>query len=230
VTEPTTPRLGPVARPLKLGEVIAETMRVYGERIWPAFGIGAVVAGAISVAALIGNAVVTLTIFTLVFAAVYAVATRLVLGDSVGAALRRAAARSPVLLVLVVVVTLPLSLGVLDPLIGLVAAFWLGLVGLAIPVAVVEDSDDGFTGRVRYALSRSYELGRRDYLHAVGVIAALIIVYGLLGRVLVGALTGFAENGGAAAFLLAQGVLAPFLFLGLGVLYLDQRARAISSP
>ena len=67
------------------------------------------------------------------------------------------------------------------------------------------------------------------YLHAVGVVAAFVIVYGILGRLLIGALGGFADNGLVAAVLITEGFLLPFLFLGLAVLFFEQRARAISS-
>jgi hypothetical protein len=61
------------------------------------------------------------------------------------------------------------------------------------------------------------------------VIAALVLLYILLSIILIGALQGFAENGEVAAVAIAQVVLAPFFYLGLAVLYFDQRARAISS-
>ena len=41
-----------------------------------------------------------------------------------------------------------------------------------------------------------------------------------------GLLAGFADNSQSAAIAIAQIVLAPFFFLGLGVLYFSQRARA----
>ena len=42
-----------------------------------------------------------------------------------------------------------------------------------------------------------------------------------------GLLEGFADNGGLAATTLVQIVLAPFFFLGLSVLYFEQKARAL---
>ena len=36
-----------IDRPLKLGELLAETVRLYGERLWAMAGIGALLAGAI---------------------------------------------------------------------------------------------------------------------------------------------------------------------------------------
>ena len=117
----------------------------------------------------------------------------------------------------------------LDPLVGLVAAFWLGIMGFAIPVAVTEEPTGGFAQRVAGSLRRSFAIGRAAYLHAVGVVAAFVIVYGILGRVLIGALGGFADNGVVAAVLITEGFLLPFLFLGLAVLFFEQRSRAISS-
>jgi hypothetical protein len=38
-------------------------------------------------------------------------------------------------------------------------------------------------------------------------------------------LTGFADNGNLAATVIANGVLGPFFFLGLSVLYFEQKAR-----
>ncbi len=100
----------------------------------------------------------------------------------------------------------------------------------SIPVAVVEDAEGGFASRVAYALRRSYEISKASYLHAVGVVAAFVIVFGLFGNILLDALRSFGDNGYIAAFLIAQGFLLPFLFLGLSVLFFEQRSRAISSP
>jgi hypothetical protein len=228
--EAVKPPLSPTERPLRLGEVFAETIRVYGERIWFAFGLGVCVAAVISIAAVIQNDAVTVAVFTWMFAAVFAIAVRYISGDSPGAALRLVGARAPVLFVLGLVVTLPLTIGVFDPLIGLVVAFWMGVVGFAIPVAVTEDVSGGFVDRLARALRRSYLIGRLAYFHAVGVVAAFVIVYGVLGRMLVEALGGFADNGLVAAVLITEGFLLPFFFLGLSVLFFEQRSRAISSP
>jgi hypothetical protein len=78
---------------------------------------------------------------------------------------------------------------------------------------------------VRRAFRRTVALARADYLHSAGVVCALIVLYLLLGLLLASMLVSFAENGGLAALALVQVVLAPFFFLGLSVLYFDQRAR-----
>ena len=51
----------------------------------------------------------------------------------------------------------------------------------------------------------------------------------VLGTLIGVSLIGFADNGGIAAAALVQLVLAPFFFLGLCVLYYEQRARAAVS-
>ncbi len=56
------------------------------------------------------------------------------------------------------------------------------------------------------------------------------MIYVFFGQLLVALLRGFADNGGLAATALVQIVLAPFFFLGLSVLYFEQKARAVSSP
>jgi hypothetical protein len=64
----------------------------------------------------------------------------------------------------------------------------------------------------------------------LGVCAALVLIYALLGPLLAVLLTGFADNGSLAASVIANGVLGPFFFLGLSMLYFEQRARESSSP
>ena len=212
-----------------LGEVFAETIRVFGERIWFAFGLGLAVAGAIGLRR--GDPQRPRSRSRSSPGLRRALRPRGSLrrgrlGRRGASARRRAGARASVL---GLVVTLPLSLGIIDPLVGLVAAFWLGIMGFAIPVAVMEEATGGFAQRVAGALRRSVAIGRAAYLHAVGVIAAFVhrlrdpraLAHQRLG--------GFAENGLVAAVLITEGFLLPFLFLGLAVLFFEQRSRAISS-
>jgi hypothetical protein len=221
-----------IDRPLKLGELLAETVRLYGERIWPSLGIGVFVAATLWVGLVTDSAVVFVVLFSLAFTAAWAAAARLVSGDRFGEAWARLAPRVPVLIALTLVVSFPFTLGRLDPVLLLFGVFWLGLTGFAIPVAVLEKRPDGgpWYAALTYALGRSVSLARAHYLHAVGIAAALVILYVLVGTLLVQALLGFAENGELASVLLAQVVLAPFFFIGLSVLYFEQRARALSSP
>ena len=222
--------MNPVDRPLRLGEVLARTAELYEQRFWAALGLGAVVGGSYGIATAIPP-LVGLAGFALVLTACYGAAVRLACGDPFGEAWAQVALRLPVLLVLALVVSVPLALAVDQAVILLLVVAWLGLVGFSIPVAMLErnpDSDSWF-GRLGYSLTRSVALARAEYLHAVGVAAALAIVYVVIGGVLARALVGFADNAPEVAFGLAQLVLAPFFFLGLTVLYFDQKARALSS-
>jgi hypothetical protein len=219
--------MSPPERPLKLGEVLAETVRVYGERLWAAFGLGAVVAGTLIAAFATGHIIAAVIVASLSFTAAYGAAARLVAGDAFGEAWAQVALRLPTLLALTVVVSIPFILGRIDLVLLIFGVAWLAFAGFSIPVAMLEgEREEGWFGRLGFALSRSLELAKTEYLHAFGVAAALVLVYVLIGRVLGGALTGFGENSEFAANVLVQIVLAPFFYLGLAVLYFEQRARA----
>lgn len=226
----------PVDRPLPLGELLATTVRLYGDRLWRALGVGAVVAGAFRLAFELPD-LVAILLLAAAFTACYAASARVAVGDGFAAAWRRVVVRLPVLAVLVVVVAVPFTLGVFiragDAVTGLVFIFfavsWLVVVGFAIPATMLDDDGGGesrsWFGQLGQALQRSVDLARAEFLHAVGVTSALVLVYGLLGPLLASVLVGFGENGRRAAFLLSQVVVAPFFFLGLVVLYHEQQAR-----
>ena len=217
-------------KPLRLGEVFAETVRLYGERIWAAFGIGLVTASTF-VLALFTHPAIDFVLISLAFTAGYAVAARVVAGDGFREAWAQVALRIPILLVLTLIASLPFALAVSQVVLLVVAVAWLAFSGFSIPVAMLEREPgrDHWFERLGFAVQRSFSLARAEYFHAAGVIAALVVTNLVFGILLVAALTGFAENGGVAAFALAQVVLAPFFFLGLAVLYFEQRARALSS-
>jgi len=99
------------------------------------------------------------------------------------------------------------------------AVAWLALFGLAVPAAVRERL--GF----RDALARGRELGRADFVHALGGIATLAIVYGLTKLMLALLLHGQADVAVRTALVLADIVISPLLFVGSALLYDDQRAR-----
>lgn len=224
--------MSPPERPLRLGELFAETIRIYGERTRAAFGLGAVVAGAFLLAGVVPSLLEVLVV-ALAFTAVYGAAARIVSGDSFAEAWAQVGVRAPVLLVLTFVVAVPFALAVGYLVLLVLAVLWLALSGFSIPAAVLEreGNREGTFGRIAYALDRSLRLARTEYLHAAGVVAALVMAY-LVFSVLIGtALVGFADNGETVAAALVQLVLAPFFFLGLAVLYYEQRARAaVSSP
>jgi hypothetical protein len=139
----------------------------------------------------------------------------------------------PVLAVLMFIVAVPFAIAVGYLLLLIFAVAWLAFAGFSIPVAMLERDPEAesWYGRLSYALFRSVRLARAEYLHAAGIAAALVLLYLLVGNVIVAALIGFAESGDVAAVALVQVVMGPFFFLGLSVLYFEQRARAaVSSP
>jgi hypothetical protein len=219
-----------IERPLGLSELLAETVRLYGERIWALLGTGLLLAAAIAGATAVPLGV-DLALLSIGLTVCYAAGTRLAAGDSFKEAWSQVAVRLPVLIVLALIVSVPLALALTDLILLLLVIAWIAFAGFSIPVAMLERPEqEGWYGRIGHALSRSMALARAEYLHSLGVAAALAIVWLLIGRILAVALVGFAENGGFAAFLIVQVVLAPFFFLGLSVLYFEQTTRALSSP
>jgi hypothetical protein len=224
--------VSPPERPLPLGELIAETIRLYGERPRAALGLGAVVAGAFLLARVV-PALLEVLVISLAFTAVYGAAARIVSGDSFAEAWAQVGVRAPALLILTFVVAVPFAIAVGYLFLLVLAVLWLALSGFSIPVAMLEreGARDGVFGRIAYALDRSLRLARAEYLHAAGIVAALVIAYVLFSVLIGAALVGFADNGKVVAAALVQLVLAPLFFLGLAVLYYEQRARAaVSSP
>jgi len=228
-------RSGPavtIDRPLKLGELLAETVRLYGERIWAVVGMGVFLAGVLLAASLIGHLVVLVTIVSPAFTACYAVATRVTAGDPAAEAWAQIGVRLPVLLVLTLIVSVPFVLGIVDVVVLVFSVAWFAFVGLSVPVAMVERPPGGanWYQLIGYAVVRGSDLARKEYLHVLGICAALTLIYAILGPFLAVLLTGFADNGSLAASIIASGVIGPFFFLGLSVLYFEQNARTLSSP
>ncbi len=100
---------------------------------------------------------------------------------------------------------------------------WLALVGLAVPVALAERLG------VRDSFRRAIRLARVDYVHALGSLATLVILYFLTRTILVLLLRGQGEQTERIAVFLGDLVISPLLFLGSALLYVDQVAR-LESP
>ena len=96
---------------------------------------------------------------------------------------------------------------------------WLAFVGLAVPVAVIERLG------VWASLRRAVVLARADYIHVLGGLATLAIVVFLTRSVLFFLLRDAGEATALVAFILADIVISPVLFLGGALLYFDQAAR-----
>jgi hypothetical protein len=93
------------------------------------------------------------------------------------------------------------------------------LLGLAVPAAVTERLG------VRAALRRGWQLGRADVVHALGGMAALVLVYGVSRWALLVLLHTQGDQAQKVAVALADLVLSPLLFVGASLLYVDQAAR-----
>lgn len=209
--EPLPPRTRTV------GQLVAETVRLYGRRFWLVLPLGVPVALADVTAAglpLAGRVAVLLAaapVFTLAFI----LATRIAL--DVRVPLRRFATAY------LVGVVLFIPAAVFFPWFALLSVAWLALVGLAVPATLVEDL--GW----RAAFARGMRLGRADYIHAVGSLAALVVVFALTRIMLGFLLRDFGDQATIAAVFLADVVIAPILFLGPALLYVDQAARVVDS-
>lgn len=131
------------------------------------------------------------------------------------------------LLGVLVFVPAPLLAAVLG-LLALPALAYLAFFGWVVPAALVEGT--GF----RESFRRSIRLGRVDYVHALGGLATLVIVFYVVRLMLALLLRGGGEITERSAAALADLVLSPMLFIGSALLYFDQAARlksrTVSSP
>lgn len=96
---------------------------------------------------------------------------------------------------------------------------WLAALGLVVPALVVEDIG------LRRGISRAWQLARADYVHVLGSLATLAIVVALSQSVLAFILRGAANEALETAFIVANVVVSPVMFLGASLLYVDQNAR-----
>jgi hypothetical protein len=196
-----------------VGQLVAEAIRLYGNRFLRALPLGLLV-GAANQLALDRGRVVTGLVLLLAapfFTLAYAYATQLATG-----------AKAPIrswLVALAVGTVIFVPAALLFPWFALAGVLWLALFGLAVPAAVVEGTS--FVSSFRRGLA----LGRADYVHAAGSLATLVIVFVLTRVALALLLESQAENTVRTALLLADTVLAPLLFLGSALLYVDQEAR-----
>lgn len=214
------PPLPPETR--TVGQLVAESLRLYGARFWPslALGIGPALV-AVAAAELDGadRVAVVLGAGPVVLAASYAGAIALVRPIDRGRYVAVALAVGFLAFLPVCVARLWIFGGIYP-----LALAWLALVGLAVPAALVERR--GYAD----ALRRGLELSRADYAHALGSVVTLAITIILTGLVLFFALREGSGQAIRVAALLAIVVLAPVFVLGAAVLYVDQAARVESSP
>ena len=196
-----------------MGQLVAETIRLSGHVFWKALPLGLVpaVADQLSIHETLPRQMAVYWGLTPLFAAAYLWACHVV----------HRVAVTPVAAAVAVAVWLPFP--ALRALFVLPGIAWLALFGLGVPAAMVERL--GF----REALTRGRRLGLADYAHALGSLAALVIVVGASDSVLSALLHTQGSNGQRVALFLSDLVLGPLLFLGGALLYLDQAARGVGS-
>jgi hypothetical protein len=196
-----------------VGQLVAETIRLDGAHFLRALPLGLVVAVANQVALDRGRVATALVLLLAApfFTLAYVYAVQLATGT-------KASVRSG-LVALAVGTLIFIPAALLFPWFALAAVLWLALFGLAVPAAVVEGAS--FSGSFRRGLA----LGRADYVHAAGSLATLVIVFFITRVALALLLESQAENTVRTALFLADAVLAPLLFLGSALLYVDQDAR-----
>jgi hypothetical protein len=192
-----------------IGQVIAEAIRAYSSNFWRALPLGLPLA--VSTQLSLGHSATTQMIVLFAFAPL------------VGAAFVWACTLTldvrptPAAFACAVLVFAPVPF--LIRLVVLPGIAWLALFGLSAPAAMVEGL--GF----RDALRRGRQIGAADYVHAIGSLAALIIVVGISELTLISLLRSQGENGQRVAHLVSDMVLTPLLYLGGALLYVDQAAR-----
>jgi hypothetical protein len=197
-----------------IGQLVADTLRFYGAHFWGSLALGAGPAIVVAVASqLERSAAVAVSAGGAVVAATasYVAASAMVKGV-------RPPARTLLTAFAVgVLVYIPalLLLGLILP--GLA---WLALFGLAVPVAVSERL--GFVESLR----RGLDLGRADFVHALGTLCTLGLLVFVTGQVMILAIYGASGQAIEVTAFLATLVLTPILFLGAAHLYDDQAARA----
>jgi hypothetical protein len=200
-----------------VGQLVAESIRLYGERFRRALLLGLAPAALVVLDTHVSNAlllVLTPTLAGALVSATYVGACVLVLG-------RRPSSRRLALAWLVGwLVFVPVPFLVIAFVLPALA--WLAALGLVVPVLVVEDLE------LRAAFGRAWRLARADYVHVLGALATLAIVVLLTQGMLAFLLRGTGGTAISTAFFLANVVVSPLLFIGSALLYVDQTARGPS--
>ena len=206
------PPLPPETR--TVGQLVAETIRAYGNSFWRVLplGIPLAVADQLSIRQHIAVQMLIYWVCAPLFVAGYLWACKVVLDARVNVA--------AVLVATLIWMPFPALRAISLNLLGVA---WLAFIGLAVPAAMVEQL------RFRDALVRGRRLGTADYVHALGSLAALVVVVGIAANTLSALLHTQGDNGQRAAVFLSDIVLSPMLFVGGALLYVDQAARAVRS-
>jgi len=214
-SKPLPPPLPPETR--TVGQLVAETLKLYGDHLWTSLALGASVTVINQITA--GHD----TLFQVL---VLAAGAPLMAASFTGASaivgeVRPSAGDAARAIVVGSIVFVPAAFLTLFYVLPAVA--WLAFVGLVVPVLVLERPGVGA------ALRRAVQLARADYIHAIASLATLVILFGLVKLTLALLLRDLGDSGERAALGLADLVVSPLLFLGGALLYVDQAARVRSS-
>jgi hypothetical protein len=212
------PALPPETR--TVGQLVAESIRLYGASFWRSLALGVPVAVVGIVLAELPRPArlpVALTLGAAAVSVSYAAAVYLV-------SRRRLEPRTLVRATVVGVVAVEpavLLIAFLNVLGLLPAAAWLGVVGLVVPVVILEE---------RVSFRRALELSRADLAHAIGSLATLTLVALLTAYTIFFTLRSAGTAALRASAFMSVLVISPLLFVGGALLYFDQVARVGSSP
>jgi hypothetical protein len=203
------PPLPPAER--TVGQLVAESLRLYGRRVWPSLALG--------VPPAILNLLARVLDDTLLLVVVPIAGGLLLSLSYVGAV--ALASEQPVAVARAiaggVLVFLPFPF--FTAFFILPGLVWLAAFGLVVPVLALE--------RIGFWLAflRAYKLARADFVHALGSLATLAILVFLTQSMLFFLLRGTGEQTLDIASFVAALVVSPLLFLGSALLYFDQAAR-----
>ena len=234
--QPLAPPLPPERR--TLGQLVAETVRFYQQHFFQALPLGISVAAITQLTfafghrhvearghppprwlhepkSLLGGGIETTTLLGALLLTVSYIAGIVLVTGVRPDRVRLLTAYTLGALVFVPAPILAALLGLL----ALPALAYLAFLGWAVPVALVEGA--GFRESVR----RSIRLGKADYVHALGGLATLVIVFYVVRLMLALLLRGGGEITERSAAFCADLVLSPMLFIGSALLYVDQAAR-----
>jgi hypothetical protein len=203
------PPLPPAER--TVGQLVAESLRLYGRRFWPSLALG--------VPPAILNLLARVLDDTLLLVVVPIAGGLLLSLSYVGAV--ALASEQPVAVARAiaggVLVFIPFPF--FTAFFILPGLVWLAAFGLVVPVLALE--------RIGFWLAflRAYKLARADFVHTLGSLATLAILVFLTQSMLFFLLRGTSDQTLDIASFVAALVVSPLLFLGSALLYFDQAAR-----
>jgi hypothetical protein len=206
---PLPPPLPPEER--TVGQLVAESLRLYGRRFWPSLALG--------VPPSLLNVLARVLDDALLFVVVPVVGGLLLTASYIGAIALAAERRLQIAPAMLGGMLVFLPFPFLTAFFILPGLVWLAALGLVVPVLALERI--GF----RRAFRRAFQLARADFVHALGTLATLAILVFLTQSGLFFLLRGTGDQTLAIASFVASLVVSPLLFLGAALLYFDQEAR-----